>query len=167
MDWIFSDLLESGILDLTNDCQRDAVVFFADILQKDSDKAREHWNSYKIRRSHHTTIQGVPDILYFLPEQAGEGRDDCLVNVPLRTLEEVKQEIIVGLSTEDQTEFWEEYFHYVMGNNRLFHPTSIKLGNCFRHWLILLVGHLKFAWLHSFVLPFVFPYAYAASVNQA
>ena len=95
MDWFFSDLLESGILDLTNVCQRDAVVFFADILQKDLDKAREHWNSYKIRRSHHTTIQGVPDILYFLPEQAGEGRDDCLVNVPLRTLEEVKQEIIV------------------------------------------------------------------------
>lgn len=134
--WIdfFADLLESGILDLTNDIHKDALWFcFADILQGDLDKAREHWNSHRIRRSQHTTIHGVPDVLYFLPEQSGEGRDDCLIRVPLCKLDEVKEEIMDGTTEEETDEILEEYFHYVMEDNGLLHPTSItEAGELFQ-----------------------------------
>ena len=74
---------------------------------------------FTIRKSHETTVPGVPDILYFFPEQSGEDRQDCLAQVPLCKLEEVEQEIL-GWSREEETdEVWEEYFHYVMENNGL------------------------------------------------
>ena len=134
--WIdfFADLLQSGILDLTNDINKEALWFcFADVLQRDLDKARQHWNSHRIRRSHETTVPGIPDILYFIPEQSGEDREDCLVQVLPCKLEEVEQEILGGSTKEEIDEVWEEYFHYVMENNRLTYPATIfEAGELFQ-----------------------------------
>ena len=97
------------------------------------DKAKQHWNSHRIRKSHETTVPGVPDILYFLPEQSGEDRQDCLAQVPLCKLEEVEQEILGGSREEETDEVWEEYFHYVMENNGLTYPTTIfEAGELFQ-----------------------------------
>ena len=77
--WIdfFADLLQSGIVDLSNDILKEALWFcFADVLQKDLDKTREHWNSHRIRKSREITVPVIPDVLYFLPEQSGEGMED-------------------------------------------------------------------------------------------
>ena len=62
--WIdfFADLLQSGILDMTNDIHKEALWFcFADVFQTDLDKAKQHWNSHRIRKSHETTVPGVPE----------------------------------------------------------------------------------------------------------
>ena len=135
--WIdfFADLLQSGILDLSNEIHKEALWFcFADVLQKDLDKTREHWNSHRIRKSHETTVPGVPDILYFLPEQSGEGREDCLVQVQPLMLQEVEQQVFGEAQEEEETdEIWEEYFHYVMENNGLTDPATIfEAGELFQ-----------------------------------
>jgi hypothetical protein len=134
VDRFFADLLQSDILDLTNDIHKEALWFcFADVLQRDLDKARQHWNSHRIRRSHETTVPGIPDILYFIPEQSGEDREDCLVQVLPCKLEEVEQEILGGSTEEETDEVWEEYFHYVMENNRLTYPATIfEAGELFQ-----------------------------------
>ena len=134
--WIdfFADLLESGILDLTNESHKEALWFcFADVLQRDLDKAREHWNSHRIRKSHETTVPGIPDILYFIPQQSGEDREDCLVPILPRKLQEVEQEILRSPTEEEADDVWEEYFYYVMENNGLTHPTTIlEAGELFQ-----------------------------------
>jgi len=80
--WIdfFTDLHESDILDLTSETHREALWFsFADVLQNDLDKVRDYWNSHGIRKSKHATVSGVPDMMYFLPEEFG--KIDCLFPV--------------------------------------------------------------------------------------
>ena len=84
-----------------------------------------HQNSHRIRKSHETTVPGIPDILYFIPEKSGEDREDCLVPILPRKLQEVEQEILRSQSEEEADDVWEEYFHYVMENNGLTHPTTI------------------------------------------
>ncbi|CAB4014554.1 Hypothetical predicted protein [Paramuricea clavata] len=125
---------QSGILDMTNDIHKEALWFcFADVFQTDLDKAKQHWNSHRIRKSHETTVPGVPDILYFLPEQSGGDRQDCLAQVSLCKLEEVEQQILGGSREEETDEVWEEYFHYVMENNGLTYPTTIfEAGELFQ-----------------------------------
>ncbi|XP_031557523.1 uncharacterized protein LOC116294125 [Actinia tenebrosa] len=77
--WIdfFNDLYESDILDLASEIHREALWFcFSDLLQSDLDKVKEYWNSHRIRKSKHATFSGVPDVVYFLPEDYGQ--TDCL-----------------------------------------------------------------------------------------
>lgn len=80
--WIhfFNDLHESDILDLTSDLHKEAIWFcFADLLQTDLDKVKEYWNSHRIRKSKHAIVSGVPDMMYFLPEDFGH--TDCLISI--------------------------------------------------------------------------------------
>jgi len=79
--WIvFNDLHESDILDLISQIHREALWYsFADVLQDDLDKVKDGWNSHCIRKSKHVTVSGVPDMMYFLPEEFG--RIDCLCPV--------------------------------------------------------------------------------------
>ena len=41
---------------------------FAQLLQDDLDKVKEHWNTHLIRGSRYDTISGRPDELFLLPE---------------------------------------------------------------------------------------------------
>ena len=41
---------------------------FSNLLQKELDEVRHHWNTHYIRRSRHDTLAGRPDELYYLPE---------------------------------------------------------------------------------------------------
>ena len=124
--WIdfFHDLNESAILDLTSEIHREALWFcFADQLQIDLDKVKEYWNSHNIRKSSHATVSGVPDMMYFLPEEFGH--HDCLHPVSLEKMRELKNRLEGGDEEEDERNIFEEYFHYVMESNSLNHPSSI------------------------------------------
>ena len=122
----FYDLHESDILDLTSDLHKEAIWFcFADLLQTDLDKVKEYWNSHRIRKSKHATVSGVPDMMYFLPEDFGHS--DCLVPISPHKLTEMENRF-EGFDGEDDESnpVFHEYFQYVMDNNGLSHPTSIR-----------------------------------------
>ena len=126
--WIdfFNDLHESNILDLTNEIHTEALWFcFADILQDDLDKVKDYWNSHRIRKSRYATVSGVPDMMYFLPEEFG--RSDCLVPVSdkLSEMEDKLQELGVDDGIHPM---WEEYFLYVM---------LLRQENCFKISFVL------------------------------
>ena len=131
--WIdfFNDLHESDILDLTSEIHREALWFsFADVLQNDLDKVKDYWNSHRIRKSKHATVSGVPDMMYFLPEEFG--KIDCLFPVSDK-LREMKDKLQELGADDDIDPIWEEYFQYVIERNGLSHPTSVlEAGNLFQ-----------------------------------
>ena len=44
---------------------------FSDFLQLELDKVKDDWNMHFIRQSRHSTVSGVPDELYYLPQTRG------------------------------------------------------------------------------------------------
>ena len=44
---------------------------FNEILQRDLDFFRTHWNTHRIRQSRNETVAGKPDELFFLSERFG------------------------------------------------------------------------------------------------
>ena len=51
---------------------------------------RKYWNTHYIRQSCHKTVAGVPDTLYFLPENSGG--TDCLILLPQEEIDDMKLE---------------------------------------------------------------------------
>lgn len=124
--WIdfFSDLKESDLLDLTNEVHVQALWFcFAGLIQEDLDKAREWWNSHRIRKSKYARVSGIPDMMYFLPEEFGSA--DRLRPVSRRKLSELESRFQNAVQDEED-QVWEDYFIYVMERNNFFRPTTIK-----------------------------------------
>ena len=62
-------------------------------MQNDLDKVKDYWNSHRTRKSKHATVSGVPDMMYFLPEEFG--KIDCLfpVSDKLREMKDKLQEL--------------------------------------------------------------------------
>lgn len=44
---------------------------FESVLQDELDKDKDHRNNHCIWPSRNTTVSGVPDVLYYLPQQSG------------------------------------------------------------------------------------------------
>ena len=68
--WInfFKDMVDKRAVDLTSELQMECLWFcFSQLLQKVLDEIREHWNTHRIRRSRHDTINGTPDSLSVMP----------------------------------------------------------------------------------------------------
>ena len=42
------------------------------VLQSDVDKFKEYHNSHTIQKPRHAVVSGIPDIMYFLPEEFGK-----------------------------------------------------------------------------------------------
>ena len=85
------------------------MVLFFQGIQNELDKVKDHWNSHYIRRSHHDTVPGVPEILYYLPENVGTV--NCLVPVSQAQIQKVEPEC--DMDVEDN--MYQAYFQYVMG----------------------------------------------------
>ena len=122
--WIdfFNDLHESDLIDLTCEIEQEALWFsFANVLQSDVDKFKEYHNSHTIRKSRHAVVSGIPDIMYFLPEEFG--KVDCLKDVSPQKLSELK--VRLDRETDVPNTAWQDYFEYVMTNNGFSHPSSI------------------------------------------
>ena len=79
---------------------------------------KEYWKTHYIRASHHETIPGVPDILFYLPERSGGM--DCLVPVTRYKIVEMK----LQHNEEDEENTYEEYFQYVMDLEGIEYPDS-------------------------------------------
>ncbi len=65
----FKDICDDGIVDLNSQLEKDLLWFsYAEVLQRNLDEVKRHWNSHYIRPSWHKTVPGRPDSLYYLPE---------------------------------------------------------------------------------------------------
>lgn len=119
--WInhFKEMVRLGILELGNIFDMKCLWFcYAKVIQKELEQVREHWNSHYIRQSRHDTVAGVPDILYFLPENSGSV--DCIVQVPQSKLREMEKECEV----DNEDDLYLEYFEHVMATNGWHLPTN-------------------------------------------
>ena len=119
--WIsfFKDLVDEGVVDLGTELQKECLWFcFSTILQESLDKMKEYWNTHNIRPSRHETIAGVPDILFYLPEQSGG--TDCLIPVDRAKIDEME----LQCQQEDDENIFQEYFKYVMEQEHFQYPLN-------------------------------------------
>lgn len=125
--WIdlFKGMSDSGLLELGNIFQMKCLWFcYFKVLQSELDNVKAHWNSHYIRQSRHDTIPGVPDILYYLPENF-----DCidfLVPVSLLKIQEVEPHCSMETEENAEENLYDDYFNYIMETQNLSYPTSAE-----------------------------------------
>ena len=132
--WInfFKDLCDSGVVDLTNQIEKECLWFcFAGLIQQNLNDVKEHWNTHYIRKSKFDTIKGRPDSLYYLPELHG-GVNNLLLPVPDNEKNFAKQHIVAN----DEPNEYYSYFTYVTRICGLEQPTDWKEGLKLYHMLI-------------------------------
>jgi hypothetical protein len=93
---------------------------FAKILQEDLNKVRDHWNSHRITKSGHSTVQGVPDVMYYLPEYYD--MEECLVSVSIQQALEMEQHC----ELVEEENFYQEYFEYILDAEGLMPPSNTE-----------------------------------------
>ena len=81
---------------------------FSKLLQDDLDKVKDHWNSHKNSKSPYSSVHGVPDVMYFLPEY--HRHEGCLVSVPEQLVEYME----VHCQSEREDNIYLEYFEYIL-----------------------------------------------------
>ena len=92
-----------------------AWFVFSMFLQSELDRIKNEWNTHFIRKSRSTTISGVPDELYFMPES--QGKLDCGIPVTqfdinnILVQRDVHTEAINDIDADDDE--LTEYFLYV------------------------------------------------------
>ena len=83
-------MIDYDILDMGKELHVECLWFcFSRVLQNDLDKVKEQWNSHKINKSPYTTVHGIPDIMYFLPENHGHNK--CLVEVSQKQMSALEE----------------------------------------------------------------------------
>ena len=116
--WInlFKDLVNYGLLCPGNIIHMECLWFC--ILQEDLNKVKDHWNSHKISKSPCGFVHGVPDVMYFLPENYGH--EGCLVSVYQNLAEDME----VHCQSEAEDNLYLDYFEYILENNGWAYPSS-------------------------------------------
>lgn len=118
---IFKDMSDSGLLELGNNFHMQCLWFcYSRVIQNELDKVKEQWNSHYIRKSRHDTVPGVPDILYYLPENSGA--IDCLVRVPQNKIGEVEQQCRVDV----EEDLYTDYFEHIMETEMWNYPENAE-----------------------------------------
>ncbi|XP_066935846.1 uncharacterized protein [Clytia hemisphaerica] len=113
----FKDLEGRGEIDTSSELMMEALWYaFSDVLQRDLDEVRFHWNTHYIRKSAFGMTAGRPDSLYYLPELAGS--EDRKQAVPFEKIQDVSENVVV----RDYRNEYSEYFDHVMETNRLEKP---------------------------------------------
>ncbi|XP_022786842.1 uncharacterized protein LOC111327021 isoform X2 [Stylophora pistillata] len=79
--WIdhFSNIVNTGLVDtkLSKEC---LWFCYERVLQDELDKVKHHQNTHRICPSRHSTVPGIPNVLYHLPHRS-DGMD-CKVTIP-------------------------------------------------------------------------------------
>ena len=115
----FKDMESEGMLDCAAEISMECLWYcFAELIQKDLDFVKEHWNCHRIRKSRHDTRSGRPDSLFFLPEH--HGAINLLSMVPQEEIDYVSQHVVYRNSRNE----YQEYFDYVMATLGLNRPTK-------------------------------------------
>ena len=119
--WInyFKDLVERELFTPGNQLQQEALWFcFSGVIQSDLDVIKDHWNTHRIRSSGFNTVSGVPDELFFLPENNG-GQDGLIRNTSEQELQYIADNL---LTFEDDLNDYQAYFAYIISNSDLQMP---------------------------------------------
>ena len=83
-----------------------------------------YWNSHYIPQSPHDSVAGIPDVLFYLPEESGYANQKY--DVTNTEIEDVLREWDVAVEGELETARCdvdlEEFFNYIVQNEGLSHP---------------------------------------------
>ena len=110
--------MDRGVFLPGNTLHEECMWFcFAELIQQDLDFVKIHWNTHYIRQSRHDTVPGIPDELYFLPENFGAS--DHLQPVSPEKLDEAKMKC---KETDSNNDF-QEYFNHVLSLCNISKPT--------------------------------------------
>lgn len=119
--WInlFKDMVDYGLLGVGNALHMECLWFcFSKVLQDDLNKVKDHWNSHKISKSPYSSVHGVPDVMYFLPEY--HGHEECLVSVS----EQLAEDMEVHCQSEMEDNIYVEYFEYILQTEGWVYPST-------------------------------------------
>ena len=115
----FKDLVDSGKVDLEKEIHNKCLWFcFSGVLESALNDMRKYWNTHYIRQSCYKTVAGVPDTLYFLPENSGG--TDCLILFPQEEIDDMKLEC----QDAEEENVPQEYFEYLMKAEGIQYPTT-------------------------------------------
>lgn len=121
--WIdlFKDMVYYGLLHVGDQLHMECLWFcFSRVLQNDLDKVKDHWNSHMITKSQCSTVHGIPDIMYFLPEY--HGYQDCLVSVSQLQVDEMEEHCQI----DAEENIYNEYFEYLSETLGLDYPDDVE-----------------------------------------
>ena len=120
----FKDMIDRDVLNTANPLHMECLWFcFSNLLKKELNDIKEHWNSHYIRRSRHDTIAGKPDVLYHLPVPESVGAMNYIKPVTEVQMEDMSQHC--EDAQEDYDNDYQEYFKYIYENElRATLPTN-------------------------------------------
>ena len=114
-------MVDYGLLGLENALHMECLWFcFSKVLQDDLNKVKDHWNSHKISKSPYSSVHGLPDVKYFLPEY--HGHEECLVSVSEQLAEDM--EVHCQNDIEDNIHVYVEYFEYILETEGWVYPST-------------------------------------------
>ena len=101
--------------------EEEALWFcFSALIQVDLDHVKDHWNSHRICNSGHSTVPGIPDELYYLPENNG-GEDGLLKTI---SNDEIKLVADNLLQYNEEENDYQVYFEYIIENSSFQMPNN-------------------------------------------
>ena len=96
---------------MTSTIDKECLWFsFSKIIQKDFDVLTYYWNSHRIRKSQFETIDGRPNVLYYLPDLPG-GATDLKLNIFDQQVNTVSGYVSPDNNVLNE---YQEYFEYVV-----------------------------------------------------
>ena len=130
LSWVinfFKDLVIAGSLVLGNVVHMECLWFvFSPLIQCELDRLTEEWNAHKIRKSNHSLVSGIPDVLYLFPEH--QGYEQCGKNVMMAEVNEILNDTNVYLDSQNIQKTSEPdlegYFRYVVRTSNTFYPPA-------------------------------------------
>ena len=91
------------------------------MLQCFLDEVKQFWNTHRIRKSANSAVSGVPNILFYMPEESGAVDCKCL---PPTFADIAQVEHECNYEEEDSDE--RQYLNYLIQSNNLTQPTNFK-----------------------------------------
>ena len=118
----FKDLLEQGIFYTTNTLHMECLWFcFAGLLQRNLNQAKTHWNTHYVWKSRHDTVNGKPNLLYYMPETYN-GESGLIKKVQENEVKNVRNNL-VETEVQNDYQYVLEYFQYVLENCNISQPS--------------------------------------------
>lgn len=134
----FKDMVDSGELDTSNQMQMACLWFsFSKVIENELNQVKNDWNCHRIRRSKHHTIAGIPDRLYFMPEDCGA--EDHKKAFDAADQVEAEYEILMDTdedNSEKESDDYNSYFHYALDTLQLNLPSNWREGLSVYHKLL-------------------------------
>ena len=95
------------------------------VIENELKQVKTDWNSHQIRRSKHSTIAGIPDRLYLMPEDFGA--EDHKKTFDAADQHEAEHEILMNAdedNNEKESDDYNSYFSYTLGIRELDSPRN-------------------------------------------